>query len=207
MTETVHAVESGHTATTRARRAQIVAATIATIAESGYPRTSFARIADRAGLSSTRLISYHFADKRELMAQVVADLYGDMGEFMSDRLSGEDTAPGALRAYIQGTIAYLAANRAQMKALLEIFLSGALTAETGDAAADLVATNPVEQILRDGQTAGEFREFDPTIVAACIQRSLDAIPMLLQAQPDLDLDACAREVVTLFDLATASTPR
>lgn len=34
------------------------------IAELGYAQASFARIAGRAGLSSTRLISYHFAGKR-----------------------------------------------------------------------------------------------------------------------------------------------
>ncbi len=40
------------------RRAQIVV-----LGEHGYGQTSFARIAKEAGLSGTRLISYHFAGK------------------------------------------------------------------------------------------------------------------------------------------------
>src|SRR5687768_12945642 len=54
-----------------ARRAQILEATIAVIAEEGFAKASFARIRERAGLSSTRLISYHFAGKAELVAALV----------------------------------------------------------------------------------------------------------------------------------------
>src|SRR5690349_11588172 len=43
-----------------ARRAQIVDAAIDVLAEHGYPNTSFAKIAARAGLSSTGMISHHF---------------------------------------------------------------------------------------------------------------------------------------------------
>lgn len=185
----------------QARRAQIVNATIATIADLGYAQTSFARIAERAQLSSTRLISYHFASKQELMAQVAADVYTDIARFMTARLEGECTAGGALREYIRGTIAYVSTHRAQMTAVLDIFLSGVLTDGDQDTG-ELVSVDPVERILRDGQASGEFRDFDATIVAACIQRSLDAVPMLLHTRPSLDLDACAEEMTRLFDLAT-----
>ena len=40
------------------------------LAELGYGATSFRRIADRAGLSSTGLISYHFKGKQELVDSV-----------------------------------------------------------------------------------------------------------------------------------------
>ncbi|TDD47082.1 TetR family transcriptional regulator [Nonomuraea terrae] len=56
-------VKKDASVTNSARRAQIVGATIATIAELGYHQASFARIAERANLSSTRLISYHFDHK------------------------------------------------------------------------------------------------------------------------------------------------
>jgi AcrR family transcriptional regulator len=55
------------TITERARRAQIVTAAIGTIAELDYAGASFKQIAARAGLSSTGLISYHFAGKQELV--------------------------------------------------------------------------------------------------------------------------------------------
>ena len=66
--------------TATARRAQIVAATIDVIVESGYSQTSFARIAERAGLSSTRLISYHFAGKAELVGAVITEITTAIGE-------------------------------------------------------------------------------------------------------------------------------
>ena len=53
-----------------ARRAQIVEAAIATIAEEGYARASFVRIAKRAAISPG-LISYHFTAKDELITEVL----------------------------------------------------------------------------------------------------------------------------------------
>jgi len=190
--------------TTTARRAQIVTATIDTIAELGYGQASFARIAERAGLSSTRLISYHFASKQELMEQVIDEVYGMIGRFMAARMAHQSTASGALRAYIEATVAFLAEHRTEMKALLGIFLNGALSYDP--AVHELVVLDPIERLLRDGQRSGEFRQFDPRVMAASIRRSLDGLPMLLESHPGLDLAACAGELVVMFDLATRNTP-
>jgi len=86
--------------TATARRSQIVAATIEVIADLGYGQTSFARIAERAGLSSTRLISYHFAGKDELIAAVAADVLASIGRYMAQRVGAATSAAGRLRAYI-----------------------------------------------------------------------------------------------------------
>lgn len=205
--------ERGRSLAALARRAQIIDATIETIAQQGYARTSFARIAERVGLSSTRLISYHFAGKQELIEQVAEKIIADIGGFVARRLAPETTASGALRGYLEANIQYIDQHRTEMKALLGIFLSGAMLTEGaqpgyvgfGDEPAreptGRPPLSPVERILRDGQLAGEFRPFDTTLVAASIQRTLEGIPMLLESRPDLDLGACARELVTLFDLA------
>lgn len=200
--------ERGRSLTAMARRAQIIDATIATIAEQGYSRASFARIAERVGLSSTRLISYHFAGKQELIEQVAGKIIADIGSFVARRLQPETTASGALRGYLEANIQYIAEHRTEMKALLGIFLSGALRAEDAESEEEpaqvptgVPPLSPVEQILRDGQEAGEFRQFDTMLVATSIQRTIEGIPMLLESRPDLDLEACARELVTMFDLA------
>ncbi|HWE91930.1 MAG TPA: TetR family transcriptional regulator [Pseudonocardiaceae bacterium] len=190
--------------TATARRAQIVAATIETIAELGYAQTSFARIAERAGLSSTRLISYHFAGKRELIEQVLSELYTEIGEFMAARLAGRTSARDLLLGYIEGNVEFIAGHRAQMKALLGIFLAGDL--DYDPKSSELVVLDPVERILRQGQESGEFRDFDTRVVAASVRRSVDGIPMLLEAHPELDLDGCAAELCTLYDLATRNDP-
>ena len=190
------------TFTEAARRAQIVAAAIETIAEAGYAKASYARIARRAGLSSTGLISYHFAGKSDLMAQVASQTYAAIGKHMAARMGNVTTNAQALEAYIRGIVDFVAGHRHQMKALLEIFLNGGLDYTPGT---ELVALSPVEEILRAGQAAGEFREFDTRVMAAVIQRAVNGVPFLLETHPDTDLGSYADELVTTFTLATRST--
>ncbi len=190
------------TFTETARRAQIVEAAIDTIAEVGYARASFALIAERAGLSSTGLISYHFKSRDELIEQVVTTIISVMGQFMAQRMEQQSSAADALCTYIQATAAFIGTHRTQMKALLAIFLHGGLHY---DETTELMVISPVEEILRRGQDGGEFRMFDTRVMAAVIQRAVDGLPFLLTTYPDIDVDAYAREVVTLFELATRRT--
>ena len=55
-----------------ARRAQIMAAAIDTIAEVGYGQASLARIAETAG-TSKGVIIYHFGGKDELVRELVGE--------------------------------------------------------------------------------------------------------------------------------------
>jgi AcrR family transcriptional regulator len=189
--------------TEQARRAQIVTAAIAVIAESGYGRASFARIAERAGLSSTGLISYHFANRGELMEQVVERVIGAITEFMGARMTGATGAADALRRYIEGNAAFVETHPAEMKALLEIFLGGGFSYDAGQ---DREAKSPVEQILRAGQASGEFRDFNVTVMATMIQRAVDGLPFLLTDDPGFDTRTYAAEVITAFELATRAAP-
>lgn len=182
-----------------ARRAQIVEAAIATIAEVGYRSASFTQIANRAGLSSTGLISYHFAGKDELIGEVVAEIVGAIGRFMAGRLQAVSGAREALRAYIEGNVEFIGAHRREMKALVDIFMNGGFHYDT---ASEQTALSPIEDILRAGQASGEFRHFDTKVMATLVQRAVDGLPFLLAAEPNLDIEAYGTEVVTVFDLAT-----
>ncbi len=188
--------------TATARRSQIVAATIEVIADLGYGQTSFARIAERAGLSSTRLISYHFAGKDELIAAVAADVLASIGRYMAQRVGAATSAAGRLRAYIEGMAEFTATHPGKMKALLGIFMGGA---RHHDGAQDRRVVGHVEAILRQGQAAGEFRSFDPLVVGTVVQRAVEGLPFLLESVPDLDCAAYARELVELFELGTRRT--
>jgi AcrR family transcriptional regulator len=185
--------------TSRARREQIITAAVAVIADVGYARASFARIAERAGLSSTRFISYHFAGKGELMAAVVRDVVASIAEEVGSRLAGESTASGMLRTYIEAVVSFIDANRAEMIALTEIMLGGGFD---DGIAADRSATADLESILTFGQSSGEFRDFDPWVMATTVQRSVDGLPFALQADPAIDCASYAGELVTIFELAT-----
>ena len=183
----------------QSRRAQIVEAAISTIAEVGYAKASFARIAERAGLSSTGLISYHFANRAELIAEVVNRVFGLISRYVGERMAGQMDPPTALRTYVEANVGFVAEHRAAMAALTEIFLHGGVTYGPAE---EQAVTSPLEQILRAGQAGGVFRAFDPTIMAALVQRAVDGFPLLLAARPDLDPAAYAAEVTTVFELAT-----
>lgn len=199
----VNSGQSVRSVTSQARRAQIVTATVDVIAALGYGQTSFARIAERAGLSSTRLISYHFTGKDELMTAVADDVIASIGHHLEHRFTAETSAAGMLRAYIEGTVQFTADHRSQMKALLEIFLGGGLHYDAGT---DQSVVGHVEGILRQGQAQGEFRAFDPRVVATAVQRAVEGLPFLLESTPDRDCLAYGRELAMLFELGTRRNP-
>jgi TetR/AcrR family fatty acid metabolism transcriptional regulator len=188
-----------------ARRAQIVAAAIDTIAELGYGRASLARIAERAGIS-TGVISYHFAGKDDLIKEVVLEVVEQGKAYMRPRISTESTGPGVLRAYIESNLAFMREHRNHMVAIVEIGRNG-LTADGrrrfyGDADVD-AAVRVLEQLLARFQTTGEFRrDFDPRVMAVAIRAAIDAVPRRLAHDPELDVGTYAREIATLFHMAT-----
>jgi TetR/AcrR family transcriptional regulator, fatty acid metabolism regulator protein len=189
-----------------ARRAQIVTNAIETLAELGFVQTSFAQIAKRAGISKG-VISYHFADKDELMEQIVTDVYTAAAHFMLPQIQHESTASGMLRAFLESNFAFIAENRKAVIAVKEI-ISNLRTAD-GKLRYDAEANEPniqlIEWILHKGQQEGEFRQFDPRVMALTIRATLDMAGAQLATNPNLDPESFANELVVLFDTATRKT--
>jgi AcrR family transcriptional regulator len=185
-----------------ARRAQIAAAAIDTIAEVGYAGASFARIADRVGISRG-LISYHFAGKDELIKQVVREAAEQAIAYIRPRVLAERAGPAMLRAYIESNLTFMRDHRNNVIAMIEI----ARSAEGrhifyGDTAV-VNAVGALEQALAGFQTAGQFRrDFDPHVMAVAIRAAIEAASPLLALNPDFDIDNYSREIITVFDLAT-----
>ncbi|HST82690.1 MAG TPA: TetR/AcrR family transcriptional regulator [Kineosporiaceae bacterium] len=188
-----------------ARRGQIIASAISVIAELGYAQASFSQIAKRAGISSTRLISYHFDDKNELMSAVAEAVLTHAGEYMRPRISAATGHQAVLAAYIEANLAFIREHLEEVRAVMEI-AAGARAGETsldssatggGDQAVRLLA-----QELRAGQVDGDFRRFDPLVMAVTIRVAIDAAANRATAEPDLNLDAYADELVALFHHAT-----
>jgi AcrR family transcriptional regulator len=186
-----------------ARRAQIVDSAIEVIAEVGYTKTSMARIAERAGVSRG-LISYHFAGKDEVIAQVLITVFGDVAAFMGPRVEAESTAAGQLRAYLQSNLDYMNTHRSRIVALVEIVSSGVLNELGVDPIqAENEALAPLVDLFRRGQADGEFRMFDPQVMARAVRGVIDSMSPHV-ADPGFDLNLCAREVTTMFELATSN---
>jgi AcrR family transcriptional regulator len=185
-----------------ARRAQIVAAAIHTIASAGYAQASFARIAERVGISRG-LISYHFAGKDDLIKQVVHDVVEQGVAYIRPRIIAESTGPAMLRAYIASNLAFMREHRTDMIAILEITHSADGRRIFQDDPHIIDAVRALEHLLSGFQTAGQLRpDFDSYAIAIAIRAAIDTVPSRLALDPEFDIDRYSREIITVFDLAT-----
>jgi AcrR family transcriptional regulator len=176
------------------------------MAETGYARASMAEIARRAGIAKS-VISYHFADKNELMQELISTAVRAFSEFLGPLLAAETSADGKIRTYLTGSAEYMIRYRNLHLAVLEIAFNA-----LGPDGQPLVASMPfeahtptLEQILRQGQKSGELRRFDVAVMAGLLRSATTHTMVLaLRADSDLDLAAYARELATAFHLATTA---
>jgi AcrR family transcriptional regulator len=188
-----------------ARRAQIVQAAIETLAEVGYANASLSRIAVRLGISKG-VISYHFAGKDDLIAEIVTQVLQQARAYMQPRIEAQTTGPEMLRAYIESNLEFIREHPNQLRAIVEIvratFAGGAKSPFSGnrDGAVHILA-----ELLTRFQAAGDFRaDFDPSSMAMTIRAAIDVAPSRL-TDPEFDIDKYAHQTVTVFHLATRAT--
>ena len=196
--------QPGRTFTETARRAQILAAAIDTIAALGYGQASLARIAETAG-TSKGVIIYHFGGKDELIRELVAEVVARGVAYMEPRIEAEPTGAGKLRAYIESNLAFMRENRNHMVAIVEIVLNA--RAADGSRLYDFSVQDEgvaaLQQLLAYFQGTGEFRAgFDPHVMAMAIRASINAVPAQLTRHPALDVGHHAHELADLFHVAT-----
>ena len=196
--------ESTRTFTETARRAQIMAAAIDTIAELGYGQASLARIAETAG-TSKGVIIYHFGGKDELIRELVAGLVARGVAYMEPQVDAEPTGAGKLRAYIESNLAFMRENRNQMVAIFEIALNARAAdgSRLYDVSVQDTGVAALEQLLAYFQGTGDFRAgFDPHVMAMAIRAAINAVPAQLARDPGLDVAHHAREIADMFHIAT-----
>jgi AcrR family transcriptional regulator len=204
MTATASGPES-RTFIENARRQQIVAAAIDTIAEVGFAQASLARIAERIGVSKG-VISYHFAGKDDMIKQVVTEIVEVGRAYIVPRVLAEANGPATLRAYIESNLSFMREHRNYMVAVVEIARHGGLTSDGRrrvDGRDIDVAAQMLEEMLARLQARGELRgDFDPAVMAVAIRAAIDSVPHRLVRDPGLDIDRYAKEIARIFDLAT-----
>ncbi|MBO2445480.1 TetR/AcrR family transcriptional regulator [Actinomadura barringtoniae] len=184
------------TAATAARKDQILRAAIALLAEQGYQATTFDAICRLAGLSSKRLITYHFSGKGELFAAVAAKVVEDAEAYLRPSLEAAEGAREELFAFIRANTAFIAEHLDQVRALEQIIING-------DRAWDpyhLDALKRLTELFAHGQRTGAFRPFDPRVMATTLRGAMDgAYGPLAEG---MDPEQCANELVQIFDRAT-----
>lgn len=194
------------TVTESVRRAQIVSAAIEVIAEVGYAGASFTRIARRAGLSSTGMISYHFAGKDDLLAACTTEIERVTREFMEPRLAVVEGSAARLRAYIEANVELVARHTSEVRALLDI-LGNARTPDGRPPMESAVVNSRValfEAHIRDGQRTGEFAGSDPRVTALALIGAIDAL-VAADAAAGLDPAEITRHGRELADLLLRAT--
>lgn len=186
------------------RREQIVEATIEVIARDGVAMASYERIREHAGISSTRLISYHFVSKDELLQAVLEHIVAHAGTVMGPRIAAAGTHRERLAEYIRANVAFLAERPSYAVAAIEVL--GAIA----PAAAGTETEDQSELLLRrlfdDGRSAGEFRAFDTAVMAATLRAAIDRAVTRFGRRPDTDLIAWGDELVAAFDRAVRADP-
>ena len=191
------------TFTESGRRAQIVRAAIEVIAEAGYAKASFSRIAKHAGLSSTGMISYHFAGKDDLLAACVAEIEQVTGAFMEPRIDAAVGHVAQLRAYVEANVALVGEHPAEIRALIDLVKNAGSRSAAVDGRLALF-----EEHFRTGQAAGVFRPFDARTAALAFTAGLDAVVATAAAdvpEPG-ELARLGRELADHYVRATAPDP-
>ncbi|MEC0244564.1 TetR/AcrR family transcriptional regulator [Paenibacillus chitinolyticus] len=189
-----------------ARRNQIMTCAIEIISSRGYAQASLAQIAKVAGISKG-VISYHFSSKDDLIEEIVSDLYESGSTFMTPYLAAQTTALGWINTYIEKNVLFMKSHRKHVIAVTEIIFHA--RDEEGKPRhfrnIDTDATiNVLVKMLHRGTMEGDFREFtdfSARVLAATIRSAIDGLSFQLAASLDLDLDAYAKELVTIFQLA------
>ncbi|MEV6769240.1 TetR family transcriptional regulator [Nocardia sp. NPDC051030] len=187
-----------------ARRRQIIAAAVEVIAEIGYGNASLARIAKQAGISKG-VISYHFDGKDDLMNQLVIQLYVSGAESMTPVIAQAEGWRGKVLAYIESNLDFVYANRAYVAAMTDVVFNlrdadGKLRFATSEGADEILG--PLADLLREGQRAGDFGDFDPLLMAKSIRDAIDGTASRAVGEPDFDVRKYAAHVCRIFDIAT-----
>jgi AcrR family transcriptional regulator len=188
-----------------ARRKQIVGAAIETIASEGYVNSSLAEIAKYADISKG-VILYHFDDKDELIDETIDTILTDSYLYIKAQLaSAGDSMRERLITYITASFDYMAANRPQFIAMVDLW--GSFSSFERKKQHNSRAYDPCRRhlmnILEPGQKAGVFGAFPARTLASIIQASIDGIMLQWVFDPDsVDFEECKQEIIRIFDVYT-----
>jgi AcrR family transcriptional regulator len=190
-----------------ARRVQIVEAAIKTLDEIGYVQASLAQIARRAGIS-TALISYHFADKDDLMNHVLMNLLEESTSYILERVRLHDLPDEKLDAFIGASLAYQGTHPARNSALIEIIFNARTPDKipyyklSDDEEEPLL--RELQEILRDGQEKGIFGAFNIDVMSSLIQGAIGEYMLSTAVTKKVDLETYSNELVKIVRQAIKS---
>lgn len=155
-------------------------AAISVLASEGLTGMTFARIAERAGITPG-LITYHFGTKRELLRTVHSVLQERLDTAMASRGQGAAGYLEALFWLVVGFVEHCAGHPEEMLALSHLPTDHQTESET-----DL---HELAAMLREGHDHGEVIDTDPRLLAGVVLAAMRQAPADLAARPSSDAAA------------------
>ncbi|WP_181149805.1 TetR/AcrR family transcriptional regulator [Arthrobacter sp. MYb227] len=187
------------TRTRKARREDLIEATIRLIFRDGIEAASLARIAAEAGTSKGTAL-YHFANKEELYESVMNSLFEAGGVYMSERIvAAADTPRSKIEAYFESNLRFIVEN------LEHVVATQRIVQKTGVVELD-GAIAPLRSMLIAGQQDGSFEQFDADYVAHSIRSLIDAAAYYLPGHPQMDSQRFIDEGVGLLLRTIGASP-
>ncbi|MGW1835403.1 TetR/AcrR family transcriptional regulator [Streptomyces sp. BBFR2] len=183
------------TFTESARKQQLIDCTIELIATRGYPATSLAAIAERAGLSKAAVL-YHFSSKDNLTRATLTQVLEAFAAYVTAQVAKESDPREAVLAYVRAMIGYQRAHRSQVRVITEMLLddAGGTRLKTPGSHDTHGRWQFLAALLAAGQDAGRLRRCDTRTVALAIGGAIDGVIAHWLAHPELDLDEATAEL-------------
>lgn len=185
------------TRTQQVRRADILAAAIRLIAESGFAAGSVVEVA-RSAETSKGTVLYHFGSKAALNEAIVESLFQSGRDYMRDALEGVASPRDRFRIYLTSNLRFIADHAAHVIAVHRILENAVAPNPAPDAVAELAA------LLLRGQQEGEFAAFDPFVASVMVRTIIDGASFHLTEAGVDDVDRQISEVVALLERAIGS---
>lgn len=181
------------------RRAQIIHAVVAELAERGYQGASLTRIAGRAGVSKG-LLWHYFTGKDELMESTATATLAETRDRIASELDLTEPVPNIIRAALRRAAALSTTHPAELLALDHIVHNlrgpdGALRLTLGYYEETYRGQ---ESLFRRGQEEGSLREFDTRVMAVTYQGAIDMMLGYLRANPDIDPNGYADSLAEIL---------
>ncbi|WP_300265406.1 TetR/AcrR family transcriptional regulator [Microbacterium sp.] len=182
------------TLTERARRSQLIAATIDLVAERGYAGASLAGIAQNAGITKAAVL-YHFPSKAHLVRAAYEHVIDALVQEVAGAVESVEVGDGPA-AYIRSMISHLHEHPHHTRMIIE-----AMTHDEGDGDS-AERWRPLADIIAAAHPVRAADEGNAKNTAIIIGGAINAIVAERLQDPDYDTAAAAEQLVRMVERST-----
>ncbi len=176
---------------------RIRTASVALIFERGYHGTSMRHVAAEVGIQMSSLYHY-FPSKQSLLMDIMDRTMDDLIINAKAAISKDSTPREKLIAGITEHVNFHAENH------MENFITDSeLRSLDGNERLAIIAkrdeySSLFQTVIEDGQSSGEFRKADISVVLAALFSMISSVPTWFKPSGRLSLDSVAVEIATIF---------